>query len=162
MLVVAGTYIFLEIMGETLLSGSASAAFADRVHSAAALALVFGVCFLSLDPALAERLHGLVEEDQVFRKEGLTIAGLAKRLGAQEYKVRQLINAQLGFRNFNAFLHHFRIDEAQRTLRDPAQAHLGVAEIAYQVGYRSLATFNKAFKETTGQTPTEFRASHQG
>ena len=180
-LAVAGTYILLEIIGETLLSGSASEAFADRVHSAAVLALVFGVGLLSLrvspdilkptrpgrdlpvlDPALAERLRGLVEMDQVFREEGLTIVGLARRLGVQEHKVRQVINAQLGFKNFNAFLHHFRIREAQKVLGDPAKAHLGVAEVAYQVGYRSLATFNKAFKETTGQTPTEFRASRQG
>jgi len=180
-LVIAGTYIFLEIIGETLLSGTASEAFADRVHSTAALALAFGVCFVSmrvnaailrpaqpslelpaLDPALAEQLHRLVEVDQVFRQEGLTIAVLARRLGAQEYKVRQLINAQLGFKNFNAFLHHFRIGEAQKVLGDSTKGHLGVAEVAYQVGYRSLATFNKAFREITGQTPTEFRASRQG
>jgi AraC-like DNA-binding protein len=49
----------------------------------------------------------------VFREEGLTIADLAQRLGVQEYRVRQFINAQLGFRNFNAFLHQYRLREAQ-------------------------------------------------
>jgi AraC-like DNA-binding protein len=80
-------------------------------------------------------------------------------MDAHEHKVRQLINSRLGFRNFNAFLHHFRIQEARRVLADPAQSHVGVAQVAYQVGYRSLGPFNKAFKELTGLTPTEFRTA---
>lgn len=94
----------------------------------------------------------------MFREEGLTISTLAARLDAQEYRVRQLINAQLGFRNFNAFLNHYRVREARKTLGDPARRHLGIAQVAYEVGYSSLGPFNKAFKERTGRTPSEFRA----
>jgi len=180
-LAASGTYLQLELLGEVLFSRSESEALAESVHSLAVLALVLGVAFLSLriapevlrapraaldgpalDPVLAERLQRLVEVDEVFRQEGLTIGSLAERLGAQEYKVRQLVNAQLGFRNFNAFLNRFRIAAAEKLLADPGQAHLGVAEIAYQVGYRSVGTFNKAFKELTGRTPSEHRAFHRG
>ena len=98
-------------------------------------------------------------EEGAYRQEGLSIRGLADRVGTQEHKLRQMINAELGFKNFNAFLHHYRIREAQRALTDPARAHLGVAQIAYEVGYRSLGTFNKAFKDVTGRTPTEIRSS---
>ena len=71
--------------------------------------------------------------------------------------MRQLINSQLGFRNFGAFLNHFRVREARKLLADPAQKQLGIAEIAYRFGYSSLGPFNRAFKEIVGQTPTEFR-----
>lgn len=174
---VSGSYMLVELLGEAFFSGSASEAIAERAHSLAALALVLGVATFSLrvaggivrgpqaaldrpalDPALAEQLKRLVELDGIFRLEGLTIGGLAERLGAQEYKVRQLINAQLGFKNFNAFLNRHRVAEAEKLLADPASAHLGVAEIAYRVGYRSIATFNKAFKALNGRTPSEFRA----
>jgi AraC-like DNA-binding protein len=180
LLAVSGTYILLELLGEILFTGSPAEALAEGVHSLAVLALVLGVAFFSfriapevlraaptaldapaLDPALAERLRRLVEVDEVFRQEGLTIGDLAKRLGAQEYKVRQLINAQLGFKNFNAFLNRYRIEAAERVLADPGSAHLGVAEIAYQVGYRSLGTFNRAFKDATGRTPSERRTAHK-
>lgn len=180
LLAVSGTYILLELLGEVLFTGSASEALAENVHSFAVLALVLGVAFYSLriapevlrapraaldgpalDPALAERLQRLLEVDEVFRQEGLTIGDLAERLGAQEYKVRQLINAQLGFRNFNVFLNRVRIAAAEKVLADPNRAHLGVAEIAYQVGYRSLGTFNRAFKDVTGRTPSEARASRK-
>jgi len=180
LLVSAGTYIVVELLGEVLVSGSSAEGLADRVHSMAVLLLVWGVALLSLraapdvlrparatpdgpslDPALGERLRQLIEVDEVFRAEGLTIGSLAERLGAQEYKVRQLINAQLGFKNFNAFLHSFRVAAAERLLADPGKAHLGVAEVAYQVGYRSLGTFNRAFKEVTGRTPSEYRTARK-
>src|SRR5262249_3958375 len=67
---------------------------------------------------LAKRLERLIEDDHVFKTEGLTIGALAERLGEHEYKVRQLINAQLGFRNFIAFLNHYRIREACKVLAD--------------------------------------------
>jgi AraC-like DNA-binding protein len=106
---------------------------------------------------LEKKLEGLIEREQVFREEGLTIGALAERMGEQEYKVRQLINARLGFRNFGAFLNHYRLREACKVLADPGQRHLGVAEIAYRHGYSSLGPFNRAFKEIVGQTPTEYR-----
>ena len=180
LLVVAGTYIVVELLGEALIGGTAAEPLADQVHSVAVLIVVWAVALLSLraapeilrparaaldepalDPALAERLRQLIEVDEVFREEGLSIGSLAERLGAQEYKVRQLINAQLGFKNFNAFLNRFRVGAAEKVLADPGKAHLGVAEVAYQVGYRSLGTFNRAFKELTGRTPSEYRASRK-
>jgi AraC-like DNA-binding protein len=106
---------------------------------------------------LEKRLERLIEEEQVYKTEGLTIGTLAERLGEAEYKVRQLINAHLGFRNFGAFLNHYRVREARKVLADPAQKGLGVAEIAYRFGYASLGPFNRAFKEIVGQTPTEYR-----
>ena len=178
LLVVAGTYLVVELLGEALIHGGAAEQLADKVHSIALLVVVWAVALVSvraapevlrparaqldepaLDPALAERLRRLIEVDEVFREEGVTIGSLAVRLGAQEYKLRQLINAQLGFKNFNAFLNRFRVAAAEKVLADPDKAHLGVAEVAYQVGYRSLATFNRAFKELTGRTPTDYRAT---
>jgi AraC-like DNA-binding protein len=181
-LIASGVYIFLEILAETVLGESfGTPHFGEQLHAVSTLMLVASMSFLCLrvrpevlkparapaaevvpiDPALEERLRRLMEGDEAFREEGLTILRLAERLGVHEHKVRQLINSRLGFKNFNAYLHHFRIREAQAVLADPARAHLGVAQIAYQVGYRSLGPFNKAFKEMTGLTPTEYRIARQ-
>jgi AraC-like DNA-binding protein len=181
LLTVAGTYMFVEVLGELLLQDEPARRVGETVHSVAAAAVLMGVCVLALrvrddmlkppaaipvpsplDPSLLQRLRDLMEREQVFREEALTIAALAKRLEAQEYKVRQLINAELGFKNFNAFLHQHRVAEAQRVLRDPTQAHLGIAQVAFDVGYASLGPFNRAFRDITGQTPTEFRVAAQG
>jgi AraC-like DNA-binding protein len=103
-----------------------------------------------------ERLEALMD-DGVYRQEGLTVAGLAEKVGVPEHQLRKLINGGLGFRNFSAFLNQRRIDDAKRLLGDPANARRQVLQIALDLGYGSIAPFNRAFKNATGKTPTEFR-----
>jgi AraC-like DNA-binding protein len=109
------------------------------------------------DGELRRKLETLIEEQRVYRKEGLTIRELADLLNEQEYKVRRLINGELGFRNFNDFLNKYRVNEACEILKDPAQNRKTILEIAYSLGYQSIGPFNKAFKELTGTTPTSYR-----
>ena len=42
-------------------------------------------------------------------------------------------------------------------LADPSQAEVPVITIAMDAGFQSLGPFNRAFKATTGVTPTEYR-----
>jgi len=93
----------------------------------------------------------------VHREPGLTIGGLAERLGVPEHRLRSLINQRLGYRNFSAFLNHHRVADARTWLADPAKVDLPVLTIAMDLGYGSLAPFNRAFREDTGQSPSEFR-----
>ena len=53
------------------------------------------------------------------------------------------------------FLNHYRIKEACALL--DSKEDLTFQEIAYRMGYQSVATFNRAFKKETGVTPTEYR-----
>jgi AraC-like DNA-binding protein len=92
-----------------------------------------------------------------YREPGLTIGGLAERLGVPEHRLRSLINQRLGYRNFSAFLNHHRITEAKAWLADPAKVDLPILTIAMDLGYGSLAPFNRAFREDSGQTPSDFR-----
>lgn len=101
-------------------------------------------------------------EDGVYRRPGLTISALAQDLGHPEHRVRRLINGHLGYRNFSAFLNSYRIPEAQRTLGDPQQVRKPVLTIALDLGYGSLGPFNRAFKTSTGLTPTEYRQQSLG
>ena len=41
--------------------------------------------------------------ERIYHREGLTIGSLSAEFGVQEYRLRQLINEGLGYRNFNAF-----------------------------------------------------------
>lgn len=105
---------------------------------------------------LAARLNDAMEA-RVWLEPGLTIGLLAARLDVPEHRLRALINRRLGHRNFSAFLNAYRIAEAKTVLADPARVDLPVLTIAMDLGYGSLAPFNRAFRESVGQTPTEFR-----
>lgn len=105
---------------------------------------------------LLERLEAEMAAG-AYRTPGLTIAGLAARLDTPEHRLRALVNRRLGHRNFSAFLNQHRIAEAKAILADRARVDLPVLTIAMDLGYNSLPTFNRAFRETAGCTPTEFR-----
>lgn len=110
------------------------------------------------DPALA-RLTALLENERVWEQEGLSLKGLAARVGLPEYRLRRLIHEELGYRNFNALLHEHRIREACRQLSDPALARTPILTIALSVGYASVGTFNRGFREIMGVAPSEYRAA---
>lgn len=109
------------------------------------------------DGKLLAKLRHALETDRVYRDEGLTIGGLAERLGTGERDLRRVINRGLGFRNFNDFLHTYRIREVCDRLRQSDEARRPVLSLALDAGYRSIGPFNRAFKARTGMTPTRFR-----
>ena len=98
--------------------------------------------------------------DGYYRETGLTIPVLAGKLDYPEHRLRQLINGQLGYRNFSAFLNSYRVDEAQQHLADPEYARTPILTIALELGYASLGPFNRAFKALTGMTPSDYRRRH--
>ncbi len=109
--------------------------------------------------SVIEQLDTLMNEEHIYREMGLTIGQVAERLDLPEYKLRRMINAGLGYRNFNDYLNGFRITEAGQRLADPEQASEAILNIALDTGFRSLSSFNKAFREAFGKTPTEYRKS---
>lgn len=94
----------------------------------------------------------------IWRREGLTVAQMAQELELPEHRLRQIINQDLGQRNFSGFINAARIQSARASLEDPSQSRRTVLEIAYEVGFASLGPFNRAFKDQTGLTPTAYRA----
>ena len=92
-----------------------------------------------------------------YQETGLTIRMLAEKLDYPEHQLRRLINGHLGYRNFSAFLNHYRIDAAKAQLADPDRARTPVLTIALNLGYASLGPFNRAFKAATEMTPTDYR-----
>jgi AraC-like DNA-binding protein len=118
-------------------------------HSAAAEA--------ANDQKLVDALMRLMGDERIYRHDNITIGTLATKLGIPEYRLRRLINQRLGYRNFNVFLNNHRIEEAKAALSDPTQAEVPVITIAMDAGFQSLGPFNRAFKATTGVTPTEYR-----
>jgi len=109
-----------------------------------------------------EALRRLMEVDKAYREEGLSIGSLAGKLGMPEHGLRRLINQRLGYRNFNAFLNGYRLDDVMASLADTSQESVPILTIALDAGFQSLGPFNRAFKAQTGMTPSEFRRQQLG
>jgi len=115
----------------------------------------------AIDPKDDETHQALVqimETQRAFAQHGLTIGGLARQLELPEHQLRVLINRSMGYRNFSAFLNHYRLGEVKRALADPNKSRLPILTIALEAGFSSLAPFNRAFKAAFDMTPSDYRA----
>jgi AraC-like DNA-binding protein len=90
-----------------------------------------------------ERLAEEPTVEQVAAEVGLTSRSLARRF-----------EAELGM-TWRAALRRLRVLRAIEAL---AADDTPVTTIAFGVGYSSLSAFNSAFRDLTGQTPTQYRA----
>lgn len=109
-----------------------------------------------VDAQLRERLLQAMTVDRAYRSEDLSLPKLAAELRVGEAALRRLINEGLGYRNFNDFMHRYRVEEAAARL---AAEELPILTIALEAGYGSIGPFNRAFKQRMGMTPTEYRAA---
>ena len=109
----------------------------------------------SPDPIIAELLRSMTEE-RLYAEHGLRIGELARRLKVSEHQLRRAINRQLGHRNFSQFINRYRLEEAsQRLISEPRTP---VLTLALDVGFRSMSSFNTAFRAQFGTAPTAYRA----
>lgn len=111
-------------------------------------------------PDLIDKIQHQMLDQELYRQEKLTIGKLAEALDEQEYRVRKVINQEMGYRNFIDFINSYRIREASDLLKDRTKSNLTILEIAYKTGFNSIGPFNRAFKQASGLTPTEFRRKH--
>jgi AraC-like DNA-binding protein len=144
-----------SILGTLVLLEMRSALFGAAVPAVVAAGEASGLN--AADRTEIARVNALMDGGEAWKREGLTIGMLAQELRMPEHRLRRLINDQLGYRNFAAFVNARRIEAAKRLLADPGEARKTVASVAFDLGFGSLGPFNRAFKEATGQTPTEWR-----
>lgn len=109
------------------------------------------------DAPLLARLDALMVGERPYLDPDLTMSRFAARLGVPEAVLRRLINHRLGFGHFRNFLNVYRVEEAKRRLRAGPAAPDKMISIAFDSGFASLASFNRAFRQIVGQSPTGFR-----
>lgn len=109
------------------------------------------------EAAIEKKLNSAMTGEKAYLDPALSIGGLAEQVGAPEHQLRALINKSMGHRNFRSYVNGYRMVEAKTALADPEKAALPILTIAMDSGFASLASFNRAFKQSTGSTPSEFR-----
>ncbi|MBU0800595.1 MAG: AraC family transcriptional regulator, partial [Alphaproteobacteria bacterium] len=103
------------------------------------------------EAALAARITHLLDMEKVYQEPTYSRSELARELNAPETVVSRVINVHFG-KSFPQLLNEHRVRDAQRLLRETNAA---VKQVAEDVGFNSMATFNRVFRDVTGKTPTE-------
>jgi AraC-like DNA-binding protein len=103
--------------------------------------------------SLAEKIETLLSREKVYQEPAYGRADLARELQAQEAVVSKVINRHFG-KSLPQILNERRIEDAKRLLKETKAP---VKIIADEVGFSSLTTFNRVFRDMTGTTPVAYR-----
>ncbi|TAD92461.1 MAG: AraC family transcriptional regulator [Bacteroidetes bacterium] len=107
-----------------------------------------------LDTWRQKLLQALVHQ-KAYANAELTLSELARMLQTNPGLVSRMVNR--GFNtNFNDWVNTHRIDAVKQMLKQGEHKQQTLVGIAYDCGFNSKATFNRAFKKHTGQTPQDW------
>jgi AraC-like DNA-binding protein len=87
--------------------------------------------------------------------EDFSLSDVARSIHISSFHLCKIFKKATGL-TFIEFRNRLRIESAMKLLTNPNQS---VSEIAYRVGFQSLAQFNRLFRRIIGQSPTTFRCS---
>jgi AraC-like DNA-binding protein len=99
-------------------------------------------------------LEKSMEEKKYFLNSDLNLDKLSGLMNVNKHYLSQAINENLEM-NFFEYINFLRIREAKQLLA--SEKKLSIKEIAFQIGYNNKVSFNKAFKNLTGLTPSKYR-----
>ncbi len=105
---------------------------------------------------MAMKIEKLLELDKVYQEPSYSRADLARELGVSEAVLSRIINVYFQ-KNFPQLLNEKRVEDAKRLLR---QTSISINLLPAEVGFNSLASFNRVFKEITGEAPTKYRQNN--
>jgi AraC-like DNA-binding protein len=103
----------------------------------------------------SEKLKIYMREKKPFLEETINLETLATGIDLAPRYLSQVIN-QAYEQNFFDFINRYRIDYAVEQLSN-FENRKTISEIYYEAGFKSKATFYKAFKKHQNITPTLFR-----
>jgi AraC-like DNA-binding protein len=95
-----------------------------------------------------------------YREPNLTLQEFAAKVGVSPRTASRVLGDGLGL-TFNAFVNGLRVEEVRQRLADLTNRR-DVLPIALDAGFASKASFNRAFREVTGVSPSTVRAAAIG
>ncbi|PZO49899.1 MAG: AraC family transcriptional regulator [Alphaproteobacteria bacterium] len=98
---------------------------------------------------------GDIERLELWRDPDISLAKMARALGANTAYVSKALNEGLDV-SFHDFVNGRRVEALKRLLADPSEVR-DLMSLAFDVGFKSKASFNRVFSDVVRMTPSAFR-----
>ena len=105
------------------------------------------------DHKIAKRIEDLLTLEKIYQEPSYNRVSLAKELGVSETAVSRVINQHFG-KTLPQLFSEKRVDDAMRLL---VETDAAIKTIAEEVGFNSIASFNRVFRDITGKSPGQYR-----
>jgi len=107
-----------------------------------------------------DNLEKLMSREEYFKDPALTQLKLAEHMGISRHKLSALLSIHASG-SFYDFLNSFRVAAIKaEIINQPTNVNL--LNLAYECGFNSKSSFNKAFKKFEGLTPSQYRKLVKG
>lgn len=131
-----------------------------RGHLLVLLSRIFGQ--LALEPLDLGKdfdlLHRVLLYVTEHFREPLSLDEIARKTGVSKYYLSRTFSDKMGC-GLNHYVNSLRVGFAQHLLANP---DLSISEAAFECGFESLRTFNRAFREQLEKSPREYREQLKG
>lgn len=107
------------------------------------------------DIQIKNNLLKLMEDELLFEQPDLTLTDIAKKLATNSVILSKVVNQQFSM-NFNDFINQYRVNAIIERIKNPKFKNQTLLAIAFDAGFNSKATFNRAFKKFTNKNPKDF------
>lgn len=104
---------------------------------------------------LEEKLNSLMTNDRLFLENDLTLQQVAHRLKTSTNNLSWLLN-KVYHTTFYDFINGYRIKEFVEKIKNKEHLQHTILALSMDVGFNSKSTFNKVFKQTMNDTPSNF------
>jgi AraC-like DNA-binding protein len=108
--------------------------------------------------AIEQNLRKAMEEEQIFKDGELTLGKLADRLSVKSYLVSKCFS-EVVKKSFNDYVNEYRVKEVQNLLKDPQNEKYTLLALAFEAGFNSKSSFNRAVRKHLGISPSEIAGS---
>lgn len=112
---------------------------------------------LKLLQDIESKLDRLMRFDEVYKDPELTLSSLADRISVKPYLLTRTLN-EVVRKSFNDYVNEFRVREIQRLIADPANKKFTLLALAYDAGFNSKSSFNRAVKKHLGIAPSDLKS----
>ena len=114
----------------------------------------------SLTTAIREdyknKIVSFMKTEKPYLNPDITQSELAKKVNINSHNFSEILYYNFE-QNFYSFINSYRILEAQNRIKNPKFSDFKIIAIAFDSGFNSKTSFNRAFKNHTGITPSEYR-----
>jgi AraC-like DNA-binding protein len=107
---------------------------------------------------VVSRLKTSMEEERLWLEPDLNLGRLAQHCGVAPKLMSAVLNQHMDT-TFNEYVNGYRVRAVKERMLLPASRALTIAGLAYECGFNSLPTFQRAFKAVAGMSPKEYMGS---
>ncbi|MGC6429947.1 MAG: helix-turn-helix domain-containing protein [Jejuia sp.] len=108
--------------------------------------------------SLAEDIGKVMQEEKLFKNPDLNLTNFSEHFDVKPYLITKCLNI-IFKKKFNDFINEYRIEEVKRLLKEGNDQQYTLLALAYESGFNSKASFNRAVKKITGQSPSALKTT---